>query len=199
VIWPVPERLVEPGGLLDHVYTGRVVLPFHVRVPESAAGTRETPSVHVEWMACRTACVLGRADVSLDLPVAALHAAVDESPDANLVRQVRLPRPLTDGGPLKATLADGTLVLSAPGAASLQFLPDADCAAPHDLLSEGAHDGGSLMLHLEPDAVGPVKGVVALAWPGGRPTDFYRVELPLDSAPGSATRAPQPEESRHDP
>jgi hypothetical protein len=150
-------------------------------------------------MACRTACVLGRADVSLELPVAALRAPVDESPDSNLVRQVRLPRPLPDGGPLKATLADGALVLSAPGAASLQFLPDADCAAPRDLPSEGAHDGGALTLHLAPDAVGPVKGVVALAWPGGRPTDFYRVELPLDSAPGSATRAPQPEESRHDP
>ena len=32
VSWPVPERLPEAGEMLDHVYTGRVVLPFVVPV-----------------------------------------------------------------------------------------------------------------------------------------------------------------------
>src|SRR5262245_53495741 len=94
VSWPPPQRLPEPGELLDHVYTGRVVLPFRIHVPESAAGTAAKAAVHVEWMACKSACVLGHAELALDLPVAALAAAVDESPDANLIRQVHAPRPL---------------------------------------------------------------------------------------------------------
>ena len=202
VSWPVPERLPEPGEMLDHVYTGKVVLAFTVQVPREAAGTSAKPSVHVDWMACNQFCVLGSADVALELPVAAAGAAIADSPDAALVKQVRLARALGESAPLKASLADGALVLHAPGASSLQFLPDADCAAPLDLLREGAAQGETLTLHLEPDATGAVRGIAVLAFPAGRATEFFRVELPLGAAsivPGSASRSPQPRRPDHEP
>jgi DsbC/DsbD-like thiol-disulfide interchange protein len=202
ITWPVPARLPEPGEMLDHVYTGRVVVPLHVKVPAEAAGSTARVEVHTEWMVCKTACVLGEADVALEIPVAAAGANVADSSDAALLRAVQPPPLLAAGAPLSATLVEGALLLHAPGAAGLQFLPDADCAAPRDLLHQGAASGETLRLQLQPQATGAVRGIAVLQWPAGRTTDFFRIELPLAAAsiaPGAATRPPPSEESRHDP
>jgi thiol:disulfide interchange protein DsbD len=200
--WPAPERLSAAGGVLDHVYAGRVLLPLPLDVPASAAGSTVTLRVHVGWMVCRSACQLGEADVSLELPVAAAGASPAPSADAPLFAEARArtPQPLpAQGAPLSAAWESGTLVLNAPGAASLAFYPDADTPAFADLARDGARDGQRLALPLR-DGEAPaaaVRGVAEVRWADGRPPSLFRLEVSVPSAPGHAARAPHPQENPH--
>jgi len=198
--WPAPQRLQSEGDLLDHVYAGRVLLPLPVEVPAGAAGTTVTLRVHVGWMVCRSACQLGEADVSLELPVAAAGASPQPSADAPLFAEARArtPQPLpAQGAPLSAAWESGALVLRAPGATWLAFYPDADTAAIADLIRSGASDGSRLALALSDDAATHVRGVAEVRWAGGRAPSFYRLEVSVPSAPGRAARAPLPQENPH--
>lgn len=193
--WPTPERLVSPGDLLDHVYTGRVVLPVLLIIPATAAGTRGALSAHVAWMACRTSCVLGSADVSLELPVVPAGSVTDDSADGLLFREqaARTARPLPEAEPpLTAAIESGALVLRAPDATRISFYPDADCAPVEGLLHAGTTDGTTLTLRVHDPSTGVVRGVVELHR-ADRPTDFFRIELPLPApspAPGAANGPP---------
>ncbi len=197
--WPAPARHAAAGDLLDHVYAGRVLLPLAVRVPESAAGTQVTLRVHASWMACRSVCLLGEADLELPLRVAEPGATPppgNEAPHFLAARQ-RQPRPLpAQGAPLSAEVRDGALRLHAPGIAGLVFYPDADGPGLLDLLRDGEVEGERLILRLRaaPAPATAVRGVVELRWPGSRPADFYRIDVPLpvSFAPGSVPRAPSP-------
>jgi DsbC/DsbD-like thiol-disulfide interchange protein len=199
--WPAPKRSIGPGGVLDHVYEGQVLLAFEVRVPPEAAGTRTVLRAQVSWMACRSVCILGEATVSLELPAVAGPGEVRPSADAALFEQTRAraPRPLPEpAGPLAVGWAEGALELRAPGAAALTFYPDAEGPDFADLLREAATDGERLVLHLRdgPHAASAVRGVVEVRWPGARPADVFRIDVPLPvpSPPGGAPRAPASQE-----
>jgi DsbC/DsbD-like thiol-disulfide interchange protein len=190
---PAPQRHLAPGGLLDHVLEGRVVLPLELDVPAQAAGGPARLRAKVSWMACASACVLGDADLDLSLDVSSADAEPRPGPDAPLLRAARerVPQPLpARDAPLSAEVRDGALRLHAPGAAGLAFYPDADSAGFENLARDGAGDGTELVLRLRP---GPrdVRGVAELRWPDARPNALYRltVSVPTSTQPGRA--APQ--------
>ncbi|MBU1675954.1 hypothetical protein KKA85_09260, partial [bacterium] len=69
--WPAPQRLVSPGGILDHVYFGELILLqdlYPAGDDDAGFGAR------IAWLACREACVVG------DTTLTAADAA--EPPDA---------------------------------------------------------------------------------------------------------------------
>lgn len=63
--WPVPERLVTEG-LVTHIYPADVILvtTVHARL----AGGSATILASVNWGACQTQCVAGKAELRLVLP-----------------------------------------------------------------------------------------------------------------------------------
>jgi len=198
--WPAPVRLLGPGDQLDHVYEGRVLLAGEVQVPADAVAGIATLRMHAAWMACRSVCVLGEAVLTLDVSVTPAGSRVKASADAPLFEatRARTARPLpAQGAPLSATLTDGALVLHAPGVVALAFYPDEDGPGYADLLHEGACDGERLVLHLyDGRPAAAARGVVELRWPGDRPADFFRIDIPLPvpSLPGDTPRAPPSQE-----
>ncbi len=194
---PAPRRHLAPGGLLDHVLEGRVVLPLELDVPAEAAGQRARLRATVSWMACERACVLGKADVELVLDVAPADSRPQPGPDAALLRAARerTPRPLpAHGAPLAAEVRDGALHLHAPGAAGLAFYPDADSVAFEELARDGAGDGESLTLRLGPGRA-DARGVAEVRWPDGRPNGLYRLTVSIPTQPGRDA-SPHPGEVR---
>ena len=60
VLWPVPERLLSPGGILDHVYYDKVVIVLPLCAAEELPPGEEVRiRLAVDWIACREACVFG--------------------------------------------------------------------------------------------------------------------------------------------
>ncbi|MBE0567463.1 MAG: hypothetical protein IH621_16025, partial [Krumholzibacteria bacterium] len=118
--WPVPERYLMAGGILDHVYHRQLVLLQDLQPPQGARPAAATAiGATVRWLACRQACVPGQAALTLTIPGGgtALPAVVADLPP--------FPAPLPAAAVAAAWRAD-TLVITAPGAAALRFFPDAD-------------------------------------------------------------------------
>jgi thiol:disulfide interchange protein DsbD len=66
--WPAPERFAT-GPLVSYGYAGEVLLPVEVRVPRSVPAKEARLAVRVEWLECQEACLPGRAELALTLPV----------------------------------------------------------------------------------------------------------------------------------
>lgn len=78
VEWPVPKRF-EVGGLYNIGYDGEVLLPVSITVPADApAGSSVHVALTLKWLACREACIPGKASLVLDLPI--VRAAAKDDP-----------------------------------------------------------------------------------------------------------------------
>jgi len=69
--YPLPQRIEQPGGIVNYGYEHEVMLLAKVTPPKDLPIDK---SVHVvakvNWLVCREECYPGRAETALDLPVA---------------------------------------------------------------------------------------------------------------------------------
>jgi thiol:disulfide interchange protein len=66
--WPTPELMfVEP--LMSYGYEGEVLLLTDIRPPATLAGGDITVGAKVDWLECKEACLPGKADLEVSLPV----------------------------------------------------------------------------------------------------------------------------------
>jgi thiol:disulfide interchange protein DsbD len=69
--WPAPRRLIA-GPVTSFGYEGEVLLPLSLTVPADARpGTRVRLSAKADWLECREVCVPGKAQLALNVAVAA--------------------------------------------------------------------------------------------------------------------------------
>jgi DsbC/DsbD-like thiol-disulfide interchange protein len=183
--WPVPERYVMPGDILDHVYHHDLVLLQKIGVPaEARPGDEVAITAKVGWLGCKDSCVPGSADLSFTVPVA-LRA--DAARDDDLVEALdHLPESLPAG--LLTTRWEGAVFhISAAGADRLTFMPTEDCGDLVDLIHDG--EGAPLALEFRPrrGTAGPVRGLITLESPSGD-SHTYIVDFPAsvltDVSPG---------------
>jgi DsbC/DsbD-like thiol-disulfide interchange protein len=186
--WPVPERYVSAGDILDHVYFRELVLIQNIGVPKDAVpGGTVAVQADVQWLACHRMCVPGRTTLTLDLPVRT-RAAEKESDSAALAA-ARLPEALP-ARTLETRWDGETFHLHGPGARQLTFMPTDDCGPLVDLLKDG-EGGDRLALRFKPreGTLGPVRGLVTMESGGGE-TKTYRIDfpaVPLGTAPSGTT------------
>ena len=68
--WPAPETVyVEP--LMSYGYEGEVWLLSELSAPASLAGGDVTIGAKIDWLECKEACLPGKAQLELSLPVRA--------------------------------------------------------------------------------------------------------------------------------
>lgn len=68
--WPYPQPFSQ-GPVTSYGYEDEVLLPVPITPPASLTpGKPVTLAARVDWLECQEACVPGRADLSLTLPVA---------------------------------------------------------------------------------------------------------------------------------
>ena len=162
LLWPVPQRYLMPGGILDHVYHHELVLVQEWQVPADApVGGQVVVPARVSWLACRQECRPGRQDLHLTLPVAA--AAEPGSHATEVARAMAaLPAPAPADG-LLVEVVQGGVKLTVPGAEVLEFYPFPDSVVPADLVAQGRAEGSTLALDLKsPDLNSPDSGQTPL-------------------------------------
>ncbi|EJX09060.1 thiol:disulfide interchange protein DsbD [gut metagenome] len=127
--FPLPER-IQTADMISYGYSARTILPFEVQVPRFPAGHSATIGAHVEYLACKTVCVPGQADLQIELPY---RPAAKPTPEAELIQKAvsLLPEKL-DTHHITATVDNQYLQISIPPSEvkvrqQLDFFPlDAD-------------------------------------------------------------------------
>jgi DsbC/DsbD-like thiol-disulfide interchange protein len=194
--WPYPKTFTQ-GPVTSYGYEGEVLLPVAITPPASlAAGSPVTLAARADWLECREACLPGRRELTLEVPVrseppkpSARWAAAFED------TRRRLPDPGTGWTfQVKDTPPRLVLVIQPPRAVGAigkaRFFPDKgqviDHAAPQTLAP--AAGGYRLEMTLAPNAprpLGAVEGVLVTEGAGG--TRAVRVEAHKAGARGLST------------
>jgi DsbC/DsbD-like thiol-disulfide interchange protein len=184
-LWPAPERLVSPGGILDHVYRedALVIVPFRVREDFSFGDLAEFRCT-ARWVACREACVAGTDTAALVLPVSRAGEQASLSSEAGLFRRTRpsIPVPLPDTLPgVRARWEDDRFVVRAGEDDRVVFFPAADCGELADPIADAVSDRGLLALRFRrtESGVGPASGVIEIRNNARGPAAFYEVNSAL--------------------
>ncbi len=74
--YPTPRKFVDKAGIVSYGYEDSALLLAEITPPKDLpAGKKVTLKASAEWLACKTLCVLGSADLSIELPVAGEGAA----------------------------------------------------------------------------------------------------------------------------
>jgi thiol:disulfide interchange protein DsbD len=190
--WPYPARF-RTGPLVSFGYEHEVLLPVEIRVPPATASDEVRIAARVDWLECQEACLPGKAEVSLVLPVRATAAA---GPHAGLFAEARRRLPVRDPGwGFSASSAAGSLSLAVrpPRGAVLReayFYPVTprllDYAQPQPLTREGAVH--HLALTRDPNGAPSGRLVGVLVAVTGKGTVPLEVDVPLASGPARTSQ-----------
>jgi DsbC/DsbD-like thiol-disulfide interchange protein len=185
--WPRPIRF-RTGPVQSYGYENDVLLLVEVRVPPSLAGREARLAGRVDWLECEVACIPGRADLSLVLPV---RTEAPPGPHAPLFAEARVLLPAKDPGWRFAASPAGdglSLTIRPPRGEALSeayFYPVTqrllDYAQTQELSREGA--AWRLRLPLDPNGAPATRLEGVLAGETGRGTVAVEVEVPLASGP----------------
>lgn len=189
VQWPTPTRYLSPGEILDHVYEERVVLLVPVRVPDDASGAARFEA-DLNWLVCRSVCVMEETTVNLELPVASSDSPASASRDAGLIQEARrrTPRPLPKERSKEPILRiwwqDGNVRVEAKDAAHLAFYPEKECSDLLDPIRSAESKDGRLDLRLVREDSRPLRlrGIVEYRMGESEPVS-YRVDLREGESP----------------
>jgi DsbC/DsbD-like thiol-disulfide interchange protein len=163
VQWPAPSRHVIPGGLLDHVYEGRVTLLAPVTLDADASATIEI-GVDVMWTVCDEICLIDRAKLDITLPVVEAKSA-RPSADAKAFAEAKARLPKENEGAIELAWEGTSLTLTAPNAVEMSYFARRGKATPANLVEEGHAKGSKLTLRFE--GAGGIQGVVEATMPDG--------------------------------
>jgi thiol:disulfide interchange protein DsbD len=106
--WPYPVRFTT-GPLVSYGYERESLLPVEIRVPASIAAPEVRVAARVDWLECQEACLPGKAELSLTLPV---RAAAVPGPEAAAFAQARRRQPVPEPRwRVSASAAEGSIVL----------------------------------------------------------------------------------------
>jgi len=172
--WPYP-RPFSQGPVTSYGYEDEVLLPVPISPPPSLTpGKPVTLAARVDWLECQEACVPGRADLSLTLPVTAgaPRAAAEAGGFADARR--RLPA-APSGWTFQAAEKGGRITSSMAGT-----------AAAYRLALTPAPNAGRFPARL--------KGVLVVHDPEGK-ARALRVDAPVANK-GAGGVAPQAMEER---
>jgi DsbC/DsbD-like thiol-disulfide interchange protein len=160
--FPVPQRKILPGHILDHVYHDELLVTQTI----DRGATPETGflTAQLHWLACRDLCVPGHATFSIPID------AAPDSTAAELWERARRgqPAPFPDGIVLIERTMD-SIKLTVPTAHKMVFIPGDSGPLLANLLHEGVREGDSLILQVRPNAKAqdPLDGLLSINYKDG--------------------------------
>jgi len=94
ILYPTPESIEQPGGLVCYGYEDSACLFAEVTAPESLKGNEFSFTAEVQWLICEEVCFAGEAKLSTKLKRST--GGEQPAPDKRLKAHLdRLPQPLS--------------------------------------------------------------------------------------------------------
>jgi thiol:disulfide interchange protein DsbD len=167
--WPVPERHLAAGEILDHVYHDELLLLQDLTLPASAEPGRVFGiEARLDWLVCKDLCIPGHDALDLEVTVADTATA---KIDRDRVARARtaLPVPAPPAG-LGLTWHESRVEITVPDAVGLEFYPADDCALLTDVVNDAVSETDRLELNVRArdGRIGPLKGILHQKLAGGR-------------------------------
>ena len=107
VLWPLPDKFIQPGNFVGYGYHDQLLLFAEVHVPEGAVPGSEIGVVaKADWLGCEKICVRGKKDLTIGVAVGS--SKVGEHTETFELWNERIPALLTPKTPLKV-VTRGTL------------------------------------------------------------------------------------------
>jgi DsbC/DsbD-like thiol-disulfide interchange protein len=185
--WPYPARF-SSGPVLSYGYEHEVLLLVEMRVPPSLGPAEVRLSGRVDWLECQQACLPGKADVALTLPV---RSAASPGPHAALFGETRRRVPAKDPAwrvSLLPPVQGLSLVVRPPKGREVRaayFYPVTlrlvDYARPQELERDG--DAYRLVLGRDPNSAPSGRLAGVLVAETGNGTVALEVDVPVASGP----------------
>ena len=203
--WPYP-RTFSQGPVTSYGYEGEVLLGVAITPPASLpAGAHVSLGARVDWLECREACLPGRAELTLVLPVRSEPSAPAPAwAGAFAEARRRLPGDGRGWTLFARETADRWVLVIRPPRAegplrTAYFFPERGQVLEHAAPQKLARGRDSYRLELLPAPNAPrgelLTGVLVVETAGGR-TAAVRVDATIDGRGGkpaaSASTAPRP-------
>ncbi len=67
--WPLPERIVSPGDIINYGYSNETMLLVEITPPANLPPGEVTLKAKADWLVCRESCIPGSKELALTLPV----------------------------------------------------------------------------------------------------------------------------------
>lgn len=183
ILWPAPERY-EHTGMVDFIYHPDVMLILPLTISPDFRGEEIEIHASLEWLVCKTECLMGSRQVSLRAPVGATptQSPVAET-TARMFAQTRtrlpLPAPAASRDGVTHTWQGRTLIIRAPGADALTFFHDRTRGAdPVLAVRDGHTESDTLRIEYADgvDRAAQVTGVLAVHRGGKK--HYYELRIP---------------------
>lgn len=124
--FPGPHRFVSAGDIVSYGWEGEAVIVTTVTAPPEALGDARF-DVEGRWLACKDACIPGKATATTTLTTldAGAAAPVDQAAMLTPRHLALLPRPASELGQSRASCqtADAGLSVVVPDAEEIEFFP----------------------------------------------------------------------------
>ena len=163
--WPAPRRhILGQNDLIDHVLEGDVLAIIPIRVPTDATpGDTVTVTAESDWLVCNEACLLGKASLTLELPVV---SEADESEHAGAFERTWKNTPIALRGDasklgLEVAWEGSTLLVKNDAGGKIEFYPHESSTPLADRFADAVGDNGRLRLRLETPGV--ARGVLRIS------------------------------------
>jgi thiol:disulfide interchange protein len=96
IVWPIPQKFVLPGDVIDFGYINEVFLLVPLQVSADFAGDMIAATADVKWLECEELCIPAGATVALNVPVSPETPAPPNEAAAAGFAQTRASQPRAD-------------------------------------------------------------------------------------------------------
>ncbi|MFO0836363.1 MAG: protein-disulfide reductase DsbD family protein [Phycisphaerales bacterium] len=194
-LWPAPERLVEPGGILNHVYEREVILIVPIEVAKDAKVGPVEISVESKWLACKEACVpeSGGAKATMKVDAVPADQAALYVHEAVAKARAALPIELAKDDPrVKIVIEGRRATIQAPGAKEIALMPGPESSQVKNLGESGVSKGNQLTVEFEEGQI-PIRisGIVRVTNSEGVRA-YYHIDTHAGARPVDGQDRPVP-------
>lgn len=149
-IWPTPERYLQPGDILDHIYeeTIMVLVPFHVATG-AQLNSEVIFDIDAEFLVCSDICLPGQADATTSLTIINESSEQMLSSISEEIRNAYKARPKEFDSLAEDVrvqwIADAAAIMFRD-ATKIEFFPSEDCTELADPVVGGLTDSNRLII-----------------------------------------------------
>lgn len=186
--WPVPQRHVAEGDILDYIYEGRVLHLFEVQADVGLETMVPiTVTCKITWLVCKEACLPGEGEVKTTLKIALEPEKQPETASDEEIAKWAAALPASKSGVFTTKWDKGVLEVAAVQPGRITFFPYAEEGdlVPINLVKSGESNSGTLRLHFDPDQLksgGRVRGLVQIGGDASErasSAEAYQLEIPV--------------------